>query len=381
VGFQIGRINTTGQAFGLNDIRDLRTVGYFSLAAVYNMASETTTWIKRDANNAYAGAYAYIADGVNHFGLTSQYVTISWAANTAQTFTVNVNINCRDVVTGANSTAIFYAYGGRHSFIRCYTYSTKYAIQMLIGNTVRPSDIEFDISCEGTYTDFLYFTDDGSHIALFTDLKIIIPAGNASNSVLNCDSTFTYIKIYGLSFLSSSFAASGLFFANPAYWNIQGDIVVSNTGSTFVVPTQGMVGRFSSPSGVQPYGLQQGAFEGATPGSNMYFAVGSQAGGSGTGAIAHGDNTYAFEYGKQVRGNGRFVLNGDAQEGLVILRVATTSTTAARLTANAGSPGPTNIANLFLYSAGSARMVVIYLMARDETTGDVATFVSSRAMR
>jgi hypothetical protein len=93
-GILMGPRNT--DTCGNNKFDNVKTTGYFSKAAAANIGSETTQHIFSYFinENTDSAAYAYIADGVNRFGLTSDYAPIR-VADDAVSFTNNRFIGCR----------------------------------------------------------------------------------------------------------------------------------------------------------------------------------------------------------------------------------------------------------------------------------------------
>ena len=93
-GILMGPRNT--DTCGNNKFDNVKTTGYFSKAAAVNIGSETTQHIFSYFinENTDSAAYAYIADGVNRFGLTSDYAPIR-VADDAVSFTNNRFIGCR----------------------------------------------------------------------------------------------------------------------------------------------------------------------------------------------------------------------------------------------------------------------------------------------
>lgn len=77
---------------GNNRFSSLKTDGYFSKAAVWNIGSETTLWDFCYFQNRAEGVdkYAYIADSLNRFGAASAYTetrsAMTWASLTSNTF-------------------------------------------------------------------------------------------------------------------------------------------------------------------------------------------------------------------------------------------------------------------------------------------------------
>lgn len=93
-GFLYGPRNS--ETCGNNKFDNCKTTGYFSKAAAVNIGSETsqhlfTYFINENPDSA---AYAYIGDGLNRFGLTTDYSSIR-AADVAVSFTNGRFVGCR----------------------------------------------------------------------------------------------------------------------------------------------------------------------------------------------------------------------------------------------------------------------------------------------
>lgn len=376
VGWQIGRYLSGGRAFGLNCGRDITVTGYFSLAGFYNLGSETSEWSRISIKNSYPGAWSAVVDGCNHFGLSSQYVTFTLPANASFTFSVNIWLQCRFTTFGAGSSALWLSALGQHRFIRCYTYTQQYAFVLFSGVGIRSFDTELDFSTEGNMTDILYFADDGTHITAFSGLRIRLHAESASNSIFKCDATWTDINITGLDLFSDGIPTSGKVFDNLTPWQIIGDFTFSSS-LTWTSPTGGYTGFVSQGFVRNYYGnLPQLAVGGGSfSGNPGILAVGGKSVASAS--IAFGTGSYAETYGKIAFANGSTLTGGDAQAARTMMRVATTSTASARLTANGASITATTIVNP---RTGSAYIVTAKLIARDTVTGDAAFWTTSQFM-
>jgi len=93
-GFLYGPRNL--ETCGNNKFDNCKTTGFFSKAGAVNIGSETsqhffTYFINENTDTA---AYGYIADGLNRFGLTTDYSSIR-AADAAVSFTNNRFVGCR----------------------------------------------------------------------------------------------------------------------------------------------------------------------------------------------------------------------------------------------------------------------------------------------
>ncbi len=114
-GFQLGRTSAL-LASNHHLLIGCSTEGQFTLAAFYNFASEGTTFIMPRATNTYdsASAYAFVQDGRNIMGVTSDYVSVA-PVDTAQSFNQNVVVQLEARKT-VNGSGLFLAqtYGHRY---------------------------------------------------------------------------------------------------------------------------------------------------------------------------------------------------------------------------------------------------------------------------
>jgi hypothetical protein len=99
VGFLIGRYENAGSpdGFGSSDslvIDDVTVYGFYTLTSAYNAASEDVTWVHPFFQNMYVSSstYAFIGDGQNYWGTTSDYVNVTLSANAQSSMTQNIFI-------------------------------------------------------------------------------------------------------------------------------------------------------------------------------------------------------------------------------------------------------------------------------------------------
>lgn len=191
-GIQLGQYGPTNRAYGLSKFEDITMTGYYSLAGLYSMGSETTTYQRVSVNNASDNAYAYIQDGINHFNLQSQYVTMSKPANTAATNTVNNVIQSRFVASGTNSTALWTSAAFGHRYYDSYWYSKTCGIKIFSESDKRTSDFKFNGTMEGPPEYNLCF--EGTGVTAITNLEMSNPANNATIASIYIPSSLTTFK-------------------------------------------------------------------------------------------------------------------------------------------------------------------------------------------
>jgi hypothetical protein len=148
-GILLGPKNT--DACGNNAFHDVKVQGYFSVAAVWNIGSETTPAYNSYFANSDAGAAAvgYLADGRNAFGAASAYTTIR-GANTAVSFTVSKFNDCHIRNYGGGRAAYLDAVKVWHAD-SCYFLSFGAACVAIYNDaTFRNADIRISGSFETT---------------------------------------------------------------------------------------------------------------------------------------------------------------------------------------------------------------------------------------
>jgi hypothetical protein len=241
-GIQFGRINPTAQAFGLLHMSNLNTDGYFSIAAGYNMASETSKYEKLSINNRAPNAYAWINDGINHFGLTSKYVTIGLTPNVPFTFTISLFLSSRFVDQAYGSNAIWVAYMNDATWIGCYSNTIGGASVTIYDNNIgRANRLVFDINNEGPPSYELYF--DGGGFTSVVGLKFPQNGNLSTVGFIGVNPAFGAVKVYDLDVSTNGPSVSGNFFDAGALAGFQavGNVSLSNP-FTWVNLTHGFTG-------------------------------------------------------------------------------------------------------------------------------------------
>ena len=119
-GIQIGRYSSA--AVGNNVFRDVTTLGFYTLAGFYNVASETTQFLgcRFHNNEATNDTFAYIGDGRNHWTVASDHVTVSISQPQEMSFTNNYFGSCEFRHWGGFDS-VWLAHTSGHYFNRgCY---------------------------------------------------------------------------------------------------------------------------------------------------------------------------------------------------------------------------------------------------------------------
>jgi Pectate lyase superfamily protein len=117
IGIQIGLVSP--RVADDHRFEDVKVLGHFARASLYNRAAETTGFNHLLLWNDHPGGYCLIQDGTNHFGVTSSFAKVEVPMDTGLSFNENEFINC-DFRHGAGGTPVWLGDTARHAFIRCY---------------------------------------------------------------------------------------------------------------------------------------------------------------------------------------------------------------------------------------------------------------------
>lgn len=240
-GVQIGRYLTGSQAFGRNRLSDLNLNGCFSLTPLYNLMSETTLFDHVQTRDSMASTYGAIFDGSYHFGLTSQYLTVSLPTDTPQTFTLNSIVNSSFVDFGSGGSGVWISNAEGHSWnVADYVSAPQNGFVIWSNSTVRTADVDMRVKIEGgpsTPVNDFYF--DGPSTA--TGSSIV---GLKYSTNQNQATGFVFAKNSNLSLKLENFEASmdGLpsgsaVFDSTGNWTPIGHIKFSSTTTITGIPS------------------------------------------------------------------------------------------------------------------------------------------------
>ena len=203
IGMQVGRISTAGA--DVHTLINMKFYGNFTLTGFYNFASETTSAYSCtfDNNATTANAYCVIQDGINHWGVSSTFVTTTVAANTPQSNNGNTFYACTFQGNAAPGN-VWLANINSHVFHKCYASNVTGSIFVLYSYTVAApaaTFLELDCHCETTgLQHMLAFTGAaGVNYALVNGLLLSDYALQANASVLATDATVS-VDIRGARF-------------------------------------------------------------------------------------------------------------------------------------------------------------------------------------
>lgn len=220
VGWQLGRINSGLGAFGRNCYRSIVMYGYYSLCCFYKMASETSTFDFLNLTNSATNAYALIDDGCSHFGLTSDYVTVSLTADTSFTNTVATFNQCKMVAQGSGSNAMWIAAAASHSFNNCYWNSFASGVVIYNTSLIRSNDLHFSGTIEGPSLHNFYF--DGTGSSALSGFSFTTCANVATTSTFANNALLTTMKLYDVDVHLATVATGVKVFNDPTIWQVSG---------------------------------------------------------------------------------------------------------------------------------------------------------------
>ncbi len=173
IGLQVGRNGTTTQvSAGGHSFDHLTTSGNFTEAAVLNENSETTTWTSPRIYNGAANAYGYIADGSNHFNVSSTFINTTIPVESGQSFDENLFLNPIFMSSGVGSTPLWISNAARMRIVSGYIANTdktsafRVAAILFQTNGTTISQLDFDVHSEA-YINSVFTLSAGPGISSF----------------------------------------------------------------------------------------------------------------------------------------------------------------------------------------------------------------------
>lgn len=230
IGIQIGRIAPRVVA---DDHRfdNVKVLGHFGLACLYNRAAETTAFDHLLLWNEHPGSYCLIQDGVNDFDVTSSFAAVNLPPDADLSFNENVFINC-DFRHGAGGIPVWLGDTARHAFIRCYAATGGGPAFVIHCGQNSHSMLDVDCHCETEkLADVFLFTGKTEHMTVrgfsYRDHECF-----ASNAVFRCDEHITHVELQNARLEIAGFANPRCkVFAQPERWKATGSYYTSSAGS------------------------------------------------------------------------------------------------------------------------------------------------------
>ena len=147
IGMQIGL--TDGSSADVHYFERPVFTGYYSLASFLNNGSETCTFVAPYFTNKDdgMGSYCLIQDGRNNFGVSSEYVDVTWPSNSPTSFNENTFYSL-DARKDSGGPAIYMMRTARHKFFNSYAVSTNDAVFVLDTDSIAHKELHLNVHCE-----------------------------------------------------------------------------------------------------------------------------------------------------------------------------------------------------------------------------------------
>jgi hypothetical protein len=346
--------------------------------------------------NSYQGAYSAIFDGINHFGLTSQFVTVSQPADTPQSFLGNQFDDCIFYGNNPASGAIWLAGTMGMLFRSGYVVNTYAGGGALYGATLYgiPSSVNStlraDIHFEGSITSD-WFIAGTNTTPVFNGWQYFNDHSPATQYIIAWDTNITFVTLTDSVYEVGSVPSGTVIFQDPTKMTVSGRWWTATTASWSATP-QSFSGVLQLGAGYRLGQLVSGA--GTSASGTAASAAGQFIAASGLASTAFGNATavsgaYSFAAGSAVSdaadsafvyGSGAFNTN-DAMHRMAVMRAnMTTATTTYQLTTN-GSQTITAHSSLGYASLGAGSYLVnCKMVARNTTTQDGASWTLDDAL-
>lgn len=233
-GFQIGR-NPGSSSNGLNHVADITLSGYFTKTPYYNLASETTLQEKISSETSSANIYAGIFDGINHWGVTSQYVDMSGlTVDSPLSFTIDNCTSCRFVGLGTNTGALWMAHMKSAEFMSLYAHTTSgKGIVLYQSGTIRVTalnvrgNIEANIGGAPLLYDF-YIDGPAAASTEVEGLNFTTNLNVATTAVIYTNAALTLAKVSNANMFMDTIPSAGALFGGATNLQYSGNLNFTN---------------------------------------------------------------------------------------------------------------------------------------------------------
>lgn len=229
-GLQIGRITPSGSADD-HYFSSLRVQGCFSQAAVYNFGAETVLWDHPFIWNNSTGSntYSLIQDGINHFNVTSTFVSETAPVDTAVSFNENTFLGANINNSSTSGISIYMAGAARHTFVGGYIGQggpTAIKLDFSVGTI---SDPVFDIHVETTAVQQVFLISGASGPFVY-GLHYRDHGTQAQAYIFKADVGVNTVALRGAE-LEILYLNSPVMFDQPAIYTVSGDYITGSIGS------------------------------------------------------------------------------------------------------------------------------------------------------
>jgi hypothetical protein len=319
-GIQFGITSLTpgapGAASSFMRFERLNLYGYYTLTAIYNFAGELfridTVGISNSAAGSITtGGFGLIMDGINHWGVTSSFVTQVAPANAAVTFNEALITHLAIDQGGAGSPGIWMSGTRRNTYITCYVATLGAPGVVLfneagLGGPVN-EHMKFDLHQENV--NFAYFLAGDAYQGLGSWEIYDHDISSATTAILGVDTNITDVVIQNAHWnVGGASGPSDGWFGNASLWHVIGD-VVSSDATGWTQPAS-FTGWLRKGGGSQFFGVTTG--DSVTVGGTL----------SATGSI-----TTTGQLNAANGNNGAISIGSDAANGNIELGVVSTPAT------------------------------------------------------
>ena len=229
IGLQIGRYSSLSA--DLHHFDCLTISGVFTFCALYNFASETTTFVHLNLWNSVTtptGNYVLVMDGINHFNIQSQFVTVTAPVDSMASFNENLFVNASIMTQSGGGPPVWMANTGRCRFQSSYIANTSpgYCVVIYASSTVPTIQLDMDAHFESnTMTDIFYIDGpSGTAQASIRGLRYQDFLPEATNSLFKVNAAnIGSVALLDADIRIDYFLNSGCkVFDNPALWHVSG---------------------------------------------------------------------------------------------------------------------------------------------------------------
>lgn len=245
IGVQIGR-SAASESSGGHVFKDAYVNGPFTQAPLLNEQAEGTTFIGSIFINTdpAAARYGAILDGVNHWNVASNYLTVTLPVDSAGggSFTANVFIGGEIAVGGTTpaGSALFMQHVQdikfeKTFFTDCFNGSIGAQPNIVIRYAGLAAEVLYNLDFDGQMecgtSDFQFTSPGGVTSVTVQGLRYHEAIEYATGSVFSKAGSLTAVNLYGLNFSMAQNNHSAPMFDTAAAYSVSGDVYLP-PGST-----------------------------------------------------------------------------------------------------------------------------------------------------
>src|ERR1039458_909110 len=227
IGLQIGR--TTGASADDHHFKDLTLSGFFSFAALYDFAAETTSfdhllvWNQSPSPSAFGG----VLDGINHWHAASAFTVVTAPVDTLQSFNETLFVNPSIMTTNGAGAPLWIAGTSRARFITGYVANTRTACGTVLyapgGWPI--TQLAMDVHYESSALRDVFCIDGpaGTKQAAIRGLSYTDNYPEASNSLFEASANIAGVTMRDTDIhIDNFYSATAKVFDDPRLWTVTG---------------------------------------------------------------------------------------------------------------------------------------------------------------